>query len=273
MPKKRVKSKSKYEKHLRVAQMATMEAGDFALEKFTKIHKYKEKPMTKDVVTAVDIECEKRIVRILKKNFPKHALLTEERLLPKKLKDYSWWVDPLDGSISYIFNLPYWAVSLALVHKKDIVVGVSYLPQTRELFWAVKGKGAFRNYKKIEVSKNKKLVDGVIGIDYGYRDERTEGVKDVTLVLADEVKYLVTYACTVGAINLVAEGKLVAYIHHMARRFDIASAALLVEEAGGKVSDTKGKKIDWTKTEPVHFICSNGHIHNELIRLLNPKTK
>ena len=73
-------------KILKVAQLAVMEAGDFALEEFTKIHTYKEKPATKDIVTAVDIECEKRIVEILRKNFPTHTLLTEERLLPKKLK-------------------------------------------------------------------------------------------------------------------------------------------------------------------------------------------
>ena len=268
MPKKKVKPKSKYEKILKVAQLAAMEAGDFALEKFTGIHVYKEKPMTKDVVTAVDIECEKRIVKILQKNFPNHTLLAEERLLPKKLKEYSWWIDSLDGSISYIFNLPYWGTCLALIHKGEPVVGVTYFPQTRDLYWAVKDKGAYRNYKEISVSKHKKLVDGVMGIDYGYRDEREKGVKEVTQKISDEVKYLVTYACTAGAIALVAEGKLAGYIHHMARRFDTAAGALLVTEAGGKVTDTKGKPIDWTKTAPVNFTCTNGEIHDELIRVL-----
>lgn len=253
---------------LRIAQLAAMEAGDFALEQFTRIHVLKEKPMTKDVVTAVDIECEKRIVKILKKNFPNHTLLSEERLLPKKLKNYSWWIDPLDGSVSYIFNLPYWGVCLALIYAGEPIVGVAYFPQTRDLYWATKGGGAFLNYKKITVSKHKRVVDGIIGIDYGYRDEREEGVKAVTQKISDEVKYLVTYACTVGAITLVGEGKLVGYIHHMARRFDLAAGALIVSEAGGKISDTQGNPIDWRDTKPVHFVCTNKKIHKELINIL-----
>jgi myo-inositol-1(or 4)-monophosphatase len=261
--------KSKWKKALKIAQLAAMEAGDFALEQFTKIHVYKEKPMTKDVVTAVDIECEKRIVKILRKNFPSHTLLTEERLLPKNPKSYSWWIDPLDGSISYIFNLPYWGISLALIHNGKPVVGVCYFPQSRNMFWATKGEGAYLNYKKIKVASINKLVDGVIGIDYGYREEREEGVEKITLRLSDEVKYLVTYACTVRAIALVAEGKLVSYIHHMARRFDLAAGALLVTEAGGKVSDSKGMPINWYQTKPVHFVCTNGEVHKELITKIN----
>lgn len=252
----------------KVAQLAAMDAGDFALGEFTKIHKYKEKPVTKDVVTAVDIECEKRIVKILRNNFADHTLLTEERLLPEKLKNYSWWVDPLDGSISYIFNLPFWGVSLALIYNNRVVVGVTYLPSNGELYWATKGGGAYLNYRKIKVSKTRKVVDGVYGIDYGYRDEREEGVKEVTQKISDEVKYLVTYACTAAAIALVAEGKLAGYVHHMARRFDCAAGALLVKEAGGEVSDSDGKPIDWRDTTPVHFTSTNGKTHQELVDIL-----
>lgn len=257
-----------FKKALKVAQLAAMEAGDFALEEFTKIHEYKQKPMTTDIVSAVDIESEKRIVKIIKQNFPGHTLFTEERLLPKKAKDYSWWIDPLDGSVSYRFNLPYWGVCLALIYKGEPVVAVSYFPQTRSLYSAVRDQGAFKNYKKINVSETRKLVDGIIGIDYGYRNERREGVKDVTFKLSDEVQYLVTYACTAAAIALVAEGKLISYIHHNGRRFDHAAGALLVKEAGGEVTNTKGKKINWKNTDPINFVCSNGKVHEELIRLL-----
>jgi len=262
-------TKDKINDALRIAQLAAMEAGDFALEQFTRVHVLKEKPMTKDLFTSVDIECEKRIVKILKKNFPNHTLLTEERRLPQKLKNYAWWVDPLDGSVSYVFNLPYWGVSLALIYAGEPILGVSYFPQPRDLYWATKGGGAFLNYKKISVAGHKKVVDGIIGIDYGYRDEREEGVKDVTKKISDEVKYLVTYACTAASIALVAEGKLVGYVHHMARRFDCAAGALLVTEAGGRVTDTSGNPIDWRDTKPVHFTCTNRKTHKELISILN----
>jgi len=245
-----------------------MEAGDFALEQFTRVHVLQEKPMSTDEVTWVDIECEKRIVKILKKNFPKDSILTEERKLPKTQKKDMWWVDPLDGSVSYFFGIPYWGISLALIQGGKPQVGVLYFPQTRDLYWAIRGGGAWRNYRKIAVSSIKKVVDGIIGIDYGYRTEREVGVLDVTRKVIDRVKYAVTYACTIGAIALVAEGKLAGYIHHMARRFDLAAGSLLVMEAGGTVSDTAGKPVDWQDTKPFHFVVTNGRIHTEFLNIL-----
>lgn len=265
---KKPPTKGKLKDILHIAQLAAMEAGDYAQRQFTRAHVLKEKPMSTDEVTSVDIECEKRIVKILKKNFPHHTVFTEERKLPKKRKEYLWWVDPLDGSISYFFGLPYWGISLALIYQGEPIVGVVYFPQTRDLYWAIKKSGAFCNYRKISVSDAHKLKDGVIGIDYGYRTEREEGVENVTLKLIDKVKYAVTYACTVGALMLVAEGKLSGYVHHMGRLFDHAAGVLIVTEAGGKASDIKGNPIDWQKTEPVHIVASNGNIHKELIHTL-----
>lgn len=253
---------------LYIAQLAVMKAGDHALEKFTRAHVVKQKPITKDIFTSVDIECEKIIIRILKKNFPDHTLITEERDLPDKKQEYIWWIDPLDGSISYIFNLPYWGVCIALIRNNEPLVGVTYFPVTRDLYWAVKGKGAFKNYKKIKVTQQKKLSDGIVGIDYGYLGERAEGVKEVTQRLSDKVKYLITNSCTAASIMLVAEGKFIGYVHHMARRFDLAAGALLVSEAGGKVSDIKGKPINWRDTKPVHFVCDSGKIHGKLMKVL-----
>lgn len=257
-----------FDNFLHVAQLAAMEAGDFALKQFTRSHILKEKPMSTDEVTSVDIANEKRIVNIIKKNFPKHSIFTEERQLPKVVSEYIWWVDPLDGSISYFFGLPFWGVSLALIHQNEPIVGVIYLPQGRDLYWAIKGKGSYHNYKQVAVSKTKTLEGGVIGIDYGYRTEREEGLEEVTKKVIDRVKYVVSYACMVGSMTLVAEGKLTAHIHHMARRFDHAAGALLVSEAGGKISDIYGKPIDWREKKPVHFVATNGKVHKELITAL-----
>lgn len=263
--------KHKVQDFLHIAQLAAMEAGDYALKQFTRTHVLKEKSLSTDEVTSVDIENEKRIVRILKKNLPDHTILTEERKLPRKLKEYIWWIDPLDGSLSYFFGLPYWGITLCLVHKNQPLVGVIYFPQTRDLYWAVQNQGAFCNYRKIAVSDVNKLQDGVIGIDYGYRNERKEGVKSITVKLIDKVKYAVTYACITGSMALVAEGKLIAHIHHMARRFDHAAGALLIEEAGGKVSDINGKPINWRDTKPVHILVSNGKIHKSIIKIISQK--
>lgn len=260
---------TRWEDILHVAQLAVMEAGDHALKQFMRVHVLKEKPMTTDEVTSVDLENEKRIIRILRKNFPGHTILSEERKLSDSRRGDVWWVDPLDGSVSYFFGLPFWSVTLCLIHGQEPRVGVIYFPQTRDLYWAMKDKGAFVNYQKMSVSTIRSLKGGVIGIDYGYAKEREEGVKAVTEKLIDRVKYAVTYACVSGSDVLVAEGKLTAHIHHMARRFDHAAGALLVKEAGGMVSDTEGRAIDWRDTNPVHLVLTNGKVHREILKLLH----
>lgn len=256
------------ESFLSTAQLAAMEAGNLALRQFMRIHVLREKKMSTDEVTSVDIACEKKIVKILKQSFPQHTIFTEERQLPRNRGKFSWWVDPLDGSVSYFFGLPYWGVSLALISGGEPIVGVIYFPLTRDLFWAVKGGGAYRNYEKIVVSTAGSLAQGVVGVDYGYKGERDEGLREVTARIIDQVKYVVTYACTVGALALVAEGKLVGYIHHMARRFDLAAGALLISEAGGKISDTQGRPINWQETVPVHCLATNGRVQHQLLALL-----
>lgn len=251
---------------LHVAQMAAMEAGDYALQQFTRVHLLHEKSASHDQVTEVDLRCERIITKILKKSFPSYAIFTEERTLPDVSGDYLWWVDPLDGTISYVFGLPYWGVAIALIYKGQPIVGVLYFPQTRDLYWAVKGGGAYRNYQRIAVSDIRSIGHGVVGIDYGYQTERKAGVLEVMTKIIDQVKYAVTYACTMAAMALVAEGKLTAYVHHMARRFDVAAGALLVTEAGGRVSDTKGKAVNWFATKPFHVLASNRKVHRQLVR-------
>jgi myo-inositol-1(or 4)-monophosphatase len=261
-------NKKDLKKTLQVAKFAAMEAGNHALKKFRKIQEIKEKPVSSDEVTSVDIENEKIIVDILKKNFSQHTILTEERQLPIKKKKYIWWVDPLDGTVSYFFGLPHWGVTLALIEQSQPIVGVIYFPMTKDLYWAIYRKGAFCNNNRIHVSGTKFLSDGVVGIDFGYRTEREQGVKDVSLKLIDKVKYPVSYACMTASLVLVAEGKLTAHIHHMARRFDHAAGALLVTEAGGMVSDTQGKAINWRNTDPVHLISSNTKTHKQIVSIL-----
>lgn len=254
---------------LRIAQLAAMEAGDYALNHFTRTHVLYEKSITKDVYTSVDKASEKRIVKALQAQFPDDTIFSEERPFPRTLAERVWWVDPLDGSISYVFGLPYWGVSIGLIQHNQPMIGVVYLPTHRELYWAVKGEGAYLNYRRLHVSRRAILSESVIAIDYGYQKEREAGITSVTRKLIDHVKYALTYACTAGSLALVASGKIDGYIHHMARRFDVAAGALFISEAGGMVSDTLGNPIDWRDIEPVHVLASNGSIHAAIRKLVS----
>ena len=117
---------TRWEDILHVAQLAAMEAGDHALKQFMRVHVLKEKPMTTDEVTSVDLENERRIIRILRKNFPRHTILSEERKLKDSRRGEVWWIDPLDGSISYFFGLPFWSVTVCLIHGREPKLGVIY---------------------------------------------------------------------------------------------------------------------------------------------------
>ena len=165
---------------LRIAKEAAHKAGKNALRYFGRKQTLKRKTGSKDELTRVDIENNSLIVRLLRKNFPDHSILSEEAQPPLKIKKYFWLVDPLDGTISYSFGLPYWGVAISLIYDNDPILGVIYLPVLDKLYWAVKGKGAYVNGMRLTVSDISSLAKGVIAIDYGYATERETGVEEIT---------------------------------------------------------------------------------------------
>jgi myo-inositol-1(or 4)-monophosphatase len=225
-----------------VAIKAAKETGKILLDNFEKVKEIKQKGIN-DYVTNVDIKCEKKIMSIIKQKYPNHSFLCEESGQTKKSSEYEWVIDPLDGTHNYMHSFPMFGTSIALKKNKETILGVIYIPLLKKMYIAQKGKGAFVNGKKINVSKNKKLINAFVLFDSNIH--RLPDLKFKFLQsLSRKVFSVRMIGCSVVNGTQVAVGHVEGYIAFSPKEWDIAAAHLMIKEAGGIVSKTKiGKDV------------------------------
>jgi myo-inositol-1(or 4)-monophosphatase len=194
-----------------------------------------------DFVTEVDRAAESAAIEILRKAYPDHAILAEESGADGA-SEYTWVIDPLDGTTNFIHGFPQYAVSIALRHRAAITQAVVYDPTRNELFTASKGRGAFLNDRRIRVSKRAHLRDALIGTGFPFKeiahlDEYLRMLKGVTHNSAGVRR------AGAAALDLayVAAGRLDGFWEIGLSPWDMAAGALLIFEAGGLVSDLDGE--------------------------------
>lgn len=252
------------EDFLKVAIDAAKNAGKVTLKYFRKKLIVHEKE-ARELVTNVDMESEKIILNTIKNAFPDHTILSEELGKSAGEKEYLWIVDPLDGTHNYVHGQPAYGISIALVYKNEVILGVIYLPFYDELFHAVKNRGAFLNVdKKISVS----AVDSLSNA-YVLYDPQLHKRPD----MFDNLRRLYQKCFTIRIIgsavhdaSAVASGRAEARIWHKTKTVDVAAGTLLVREAGGKATDFSGRPYRVGMTE---VLVSNGKIHDKLIQILS----
>ncbi|MBI4039743.1 inositol monophosphatase, partial [Candidatus Daviesbacteria bacterium] len=244
---------------LKVAQEAAMSAGQvLGRYKNDKLFTNKSDGMG-DIVTKADIKVEEVIINILTKTFPGHNIISEERGEIDRESEFTWVIDPIDGTLSFIAGMPYYAISIGLLKARQPYLGVINRPSEKELYWAQKGEGAFMNGTRIHVSQEPKLENSVFGFDYGYKGRKDEA-ENWVLPVVDNVRYLYTLGGTVATMALVAKGTLDGYFHR-ALIWDFAAGVLIVEEAGGKVTDFSGGPLDWSN-KWLNVLATNGLVHD-----------
>jgi len=242
---------------------AAKEAGKIQLRYFGKNIEKKTKK-DNSFFTKADIESTNKIRSIISKQYPKHNILCEELGSSSRSSDYRWIIDPLDGTHNFIMDNPLFGVSIALEHKKEIILGVIYMPFLKKLYYAEKGKGAFCNGKRINVNNETKLKKCLFIFDAKLRTQ-TDTKIQILKKLAKLTWRLRIYGVAVYNNILVAEGQAGLNIDFDSNSWDHAAALLLVEEAGGKVTDLKGKR--WTP-EIKDYVASNGKIHDKILKLV-----
>ena len=219
-----------------------------------------------NLVTEVDRRCEQRIIEIIKKAFPGHNILTEETPMPELPSPYRWIIDPLDGTTNYAHGYPCFCTSLALELEGEVIVGAIYDPLLDELFTAQKGKGAFLNNERLAVSKTDRLTNALIctGFPYDLRKSRVNNL--------DHFNNFVMKARAIrrdgsAALDLcyVAAGRFDGFWELKLYAWDVAAGKLLIEEAGGRVTDFRGGSLDIYGKE---ILATNGRIHGEMIKVL-----
>jgi len=220
-----------------------------------------------DFVSEVDQLAEQAIIEILLDAYPKHAILAEESG-SRGESEFQWIIDPLDGTTNYLHSFPQYAVSIALLHKGVPTQAVVYDPVRNDLFTATRGAGAFRNDRRIRISKRTQLKDALIGTGFPFRDFTH---MDAYMAMFKDMIQKTSGVRRPGSAALdlayVAAGHLDGFWEIGLSPWDIAAGALLVTEAGGLVGDFEGNE---TYLDSGNIVAGNPKIFAQVLQTLAP---
>ncbi|HEV3206844.1 MAG TPA: inositol monophosphatase family protein [Terriglobales bacterium] len=215
-----------------------------------------------DLVTIADRQSEILIRERIRKNWPSHDVLGEEQGLADAGSDYRWYVDPLDGTTNFAHGFPVFCVSLALEHKKQRIAGVIYDPTRDELFAAAKGNGAYLNQQRIRVSKTERLSECLVAT--GFPSHKRH--KNPNIHFYHQITLHTHGVRRAGSAALdlccVACGRFDGFWEFNLNPWDTAAGVLIVEEAGGKVSDFRGGPFQLDSRET---LATNGLVHGAML--------
>ncbi len=215
-----------------------------------------------NLVSFVDKQAEKRFVESLSQLLPESGFLAEEGTSNKKGSQYNWIIDPLDGTTNFIHNVPAYCTSVALLDNHELVIGVIYNPISEECFSAVKGKGSFLNGSQIQVSSKNQLSNSLLATGFPYDDfERQEEYMELLKYFTQNTRGLRRLGSAAIDLAFVACGRFDAFYEYGLNPWDIAAGLLIVEEAGGKVTDFKGDKNALFGTD---ILASNSSLHSSM---------
>ncbi|MFN8117151.1 MAG: inositol monophosphatase family protein [Bacteroidia bacterium] len=223
-----------------------------------------------DLVSYVDKTSEQKLVEKLALIFPEAGFIVEENT-KSGTKDYNWIVDPLDGTTNFIHGIPCYAISIALEHKGEIILGVVYEVAQNECFYAYKDGGAFLNGNKISVSERKILSDSLIATGFPiYNFSRLESYINTLTYFMKNTHGLRRIGAAAADLCYLACGRVDAFFEYNLNSWDVAAGALIVKEAGGTVSDFK-KSNNWLFGKEI--IATNSHLQNTMETIVSGNFK
>lgn len=253
-------------KYQRFAEALALEAGFFLKKHLGKISRISYKSRI-NLVTDVDIECERLIINRIRKAFPAHQLLSEEKgdINPGK-SDFCWAIDPLDGTTNYAHCFPFFCVSIALLKTKQAILGLVYDPVRDELFSSVRGRGAYLNHKRIKVSNIRSLKRSLLATGFPYRFGHLIK-RNMDNFANFMMKSQAVRRAGSAALDLcyVAAARFDGFWELGLHPWDTAAGALIVEEAGGKITTFDGEEFNCFKKD---IVASNSKIHNQMLKIL-----
>jgi len=211
-------------------------------------------------VTQADVECEQKIREIILERFPKHGFYGEETGRTRDDADHLWLVDPIDGTKSFVRQYPFFSTQIALMHRGQIILGVSSGTMMNELAWAEKGKGAWLNGQRLAVSKIDNPDRAAVSTGNLKSLALSEGWSKLGEIVAraDRIRGYGDYY----HYHLLASGKIEAVIESDVNILDIAALSIIVVEAGGAVTDLNGKSIG---LETRSVLATNAALHSDYL--------
>lgn len=253
---------------------ALHEGSKILLENFGKITNYEVKESQSSIVTRADIDSEKKIMEVILHSFPGHNTLGEETGFQNRNSEYTWIVDPLDGTSNFAAGLPWFGLIICVLKDWKPIMAGCYLPIQKELYFAEKDKGATLNEVSISVSSetNLKNVLAVYSLDYSDEPGKTEKEAQIIERLVNRVRNMRSTNSLLDFCYL-AGGKFGLCINQTTKIWDIAAPGLIIEEAGGKVTDLLGNSFDFSLNEHNYgrnfeIVATNKVLHPQVIDLI-----
>ena len=259
---------------LKIAIEAARRAGQILSDNFGKPHEIRFKG-PRDIVTEADLLAQNAILEAIRAHYPDHGILAEESAklgsqAAVEGRPYTWLVDPLDGTTNYCRHYPSFSVSIALSHRGEVILGVVYNPLRDQMFTAQRGQGARLNGQRLHVSPVRVLAHTLVGFDWARRPEDRLEVARLVAGIAPEIGTMRTSGSAALGLCYVAAGWIDAYLHLSLKPWDAAAGSLIVQEAGGRVTDLAGHP--WRLDSP-RCLASNGLIHDEMLSIVSQPIK
>ncbi len=255
-----------------LAVEAALKAGEILRNGFGTTYSITEKTGKHDVVTEYDHAAEKCIISIIKNSFPNDAILAEETGYSPNAKDskLTWLIDPLDGTSNFSHQIPLFVVSIAAYHFQEPMSAVVFQPITRELFIAEKGRGSFLNNEKLNISSKAHLPESMIAIGLPYNRAllMEQGLHHFTQFV-HEGAALRNFGTGALSLAYVAAGKLDAAWFSELSPWDVAAGKLLIEEAGGCVTDSSGASFNIMNSSSL--LAGNPLLHSNIVKQFQNK--
>jgi myo-inositol-1(or 4)-monophosphatase len=246
---------------------ATRAGAEQLVHFYDKEYTVSHKEGVNNLVTEADHASEKAIINAIKQNFPTHFILSEETGELKQDSEYKWIIDPIDGTINFSKGIPICCVSIGVEKNGEMILGAVYSPFLNEFFFTERGQGATLNDKKIQVSNQTQVIKSclVTGFPYTYLDMENGPLQVFERLIRKGVP---VRRLGSAALDLcwVAAGRFDGFYEHKLQAWDSAAGFLIVEEAGGKVTDFENNY--YSPYQP-HLVATNGIIHDELIEVIH----
>lgn len=238
-------------------------AGAVAVSYFGQELKTLNKSTSADFRTKADIESEKIILQGIEKHFPSYTVFSEEKGLIDKKSEYSFIVDPLDGTNNFVLGVPFFSVTIALLKRDKILYAATHDPILKKTYYAEKNKGAYVDGVKLQVNTESQIANSTVSITNGYKVAKDWVANLEKKLYKKRMKRVLFGWSPALEYCLLASGKIEAVINYKNELYDFIAGKLLVTEAGGEIVDFTGGKDKHVRNDV--FIASNGKIGRELI--------
>ena len=254
---------------LTIAKRAALSASRILLRHFDNLERLSVTAKQRnDFVSEADVQAEQEIIQTLRKTYPNHGILAEESGEQHGHDDYQWVIDPLDGTTNFLHGIPHFAISIGFRHKNRLEAGLVYDPIRQEMFTASRGAGAQMNDRRMRVSNIPQMENALLGTGFPFRHPQHQ---PAYLNFFGSLFGKCVEVRRAGAASLdlayVASARLDGYWEFGLKEWDIAAGALLVQEAGGLVSDFVGGN-DFMKSG--NIVAGNPKVFKALLQEMRP---